>query len=120
MPYLGRMTEMQREVIPQFTMSDRLRKARELTGLDKGQFADELGVSRNSVANAEAGHSQPRRITLRAWALRTGVPLEWLETGKTPAGQSPSGGSHQDEVRHQGLEPRTRWLAVTAGQGDAA
>lgn len=100
--------------IPQFTMGDRLRKARELTDLDREQFAAELGVSRQTVGNAELDRVKPRKIMLRAWALRTGVPLVWLETGEAPR---PS-----DEgprvVRHQGLEPRTRWFGGSAGQGD--
>jgi hypothetical protein len=31
-------------VIPEFTLGDRLRKARELTGLSIRRFADEIGV----------------------------------------------------------------------------
>lgn len=90
-PYLGRVTIWtDAGVIPRFTMGDRLRKARELTGLDQAAFAREIGVSRNTVGNAETDSVRVRRITLRAWAMRTGVPVEWLETGETPP--SPSGG----------------------------
>ena len=31
----------------------------------------------------------PSKQTMRLWALRTGVPFEWLKTGKAPT--SPSG-----------------------------
>ena len=36
-------------VIPEFTLGDRLRKARELTGLSIRRFADEIGVSHTTV-----------------------------------------------------------------------
>lgn len=73
-------------VVPEFTVGDRLRKARELTGLDQGPFAEQLGVSRGTVSNYERStteHYKP--IVLRAWALATGVPLEWIETGQGPS-----------------------------------
>lgn len=85
MPYLGRMTENDRDGIPTFTIGDRLRKARETTGLDQATFAAEIGVSRQTVSNAETEHVRPLHITLLAWAARTGVPLAWLETGELPA-----------------------------------
>ena len=85
------MTTQAHGVIPEFTLGDRLRKARELTGLDQGDFAAEIGVSRNSVSNAETGATRPIRVTLRAWSMRTGVPIEWLLTGQAP---DPHGGGH--------------------------
>ena len=85
-------TDSDLRFIPSFAIGDRLRKAREHTGLG------------HTVTNYERGHVSPRAIVLKMWALRTGVPLVWLETGEAPR---PS-----DEgprvVRHQGLEPRTR------------
>lgn len=80
-------------VIPQFNLADRLRKAREITGLDQAEFADELGVSRGTVSNNERGTVAPRQIVLKAWALRTGVPLKWLETGEAPGATGPGGGA---------------------------
>lgn len=67
--------------IPSFDMGDRLRKAREHTGLGVRAFAAELGVSHGTVTNAEKGHRDVRRITLNAWSHVTGVPVEWLLHG---------------------------------------
>lgn len=75
-------------VVPEIGLHHRLRIARELTGLDGQQFAREIGISANALYTAELGNSKPREITLRAWALRTGVNLFWLKTGAAP---SPSG-----------------------------
>lgn len=77
-------------VIPQFSLGDRMRKSREVTGLDQTDFAEELGISRASVSNHERGVSHPRKIVLKAWALRCGVPLLWLETGEEVKANRPS------------------------------
>lgn len=79
--------------IPAFSRGDRLRKARELTNLSIAEFADRLGVSPKTVGNAELDRVKVRTITLRAWALATGVPLEWLETGEAPRPRPDDGGS---------------------------
>lgn len=70
--------------IPEWTLGDRLRKARESTGLSMGEFAEKVGISRVTVGNAESGKKQPLEVTLKRWALATGVNYEWLLTGKTP------------------------------------
>ena len=72
--------------IPSWTVGDRCRKAREDSGHGSAEFADLIGVSRNTVGNVEAGRVQPRKIVLNAWALVTGVPLVWLRDGVVPAG----------------------------------
>lgn len=94
-------------IIPAFDVRDRVRKAREVAALDQTQLAERIGMSRGGLAKIEQGKSAPRRTTLIAISFATGVSLEWLETGETPAGDSPDGGSG---VRHQGIEPRTHWL----------
>jgi transcriptional regulator with XRE-family HTH domain len=53
--------------------------------MDQEQLATAIGVARNTVGNAENGRTEPRTITLNAWALATGVPLEWLVNGTTEA-----------------------------------
>lgn len=68
---------------PAFTLGDRLRKARELTGATQHEFADMIGVSHQTITNAEKGHRRVRRITLNAWSLATGVSVEWLTTGRS-------------------------------------
>lgn len=69
-----------------FHVGDRLRKARELRGLDRTQLADELGISRKTLAAYETwtGLKAPREQTLRQWSMATGVSLHWLKTGEQP------------------------------------
>ena len=89
--------------VPQFGLSDRVRKAREVSGMAQQELADKIGMSRGGLAKIEQGRSEPRRTTLIAVAFATGVDLQWLEKGETPA-EGPGGGGM---VRHQGIEPRT-------------
>ena len=96
--------------IPQWTVADRLRKAREMTGMDQGQFAEHAGLSRTGVNAAEGGKTTPRRSTLKLWALSTGVPLQWIETGEAPSRD----GDGAPAVRPEGFEPPTFWLGSTA------
>lgn len=71
--------------IPDFEMRHRLQLAREFAGYSREQLADAMEVSRNTVYNAEAGRTHPRKLVLNAWALATGVPVSWLLTGEPPA-----------------------------------
>lgn len=77
--------------VPEWTQGDRLRKARTLTGLTVREFADSIGVSHGTVTSAETDARTVRRITLNAWALATGVSLEWLETGVAGTQPTPPG-----------------------------
>lgn len=78
--------------IPQILMRHRLRIAREAAGLEQADLAGLMGVSRNTVGNAESGKTDPRKIVLNAWALATGVPVSWLERGESPQPERPDGG----------------------------
>jgi transcriptional regulator with XRE-family HTH domain len=91
-------TEQTSGSVPTWTLGDRLRKARALTGMTTREFADRIGVSHGTITSAENDRRAVRPITLNAWALVTGVDREWLEVGA---------------VRHQGLEPRTRWITTS-------
>lgn len=67
--------------VPHFEMRHRLGLALEAADVSVHEMADELGVSRNTVGNYLAGRTRPHKAVLRVWALRTGVPYEWLAGG---------------------------------------
>ena len=92
-PYLGSMsTHTTGPRVPVWTLPDRLRKAREETGMDQREFAEHTGISKNTISNYETGKtSRISRPMLAAWAMGSGVPLEWLETGHAPSGPGPEG-----------------------------
>lgn len=71
-------------VVPEWTLTDRLRKAREHAGLTQRALADGLGVTVQTVSRAERGEGITHR-TLTQWAAVTDVPLDWLNAGRTCA-----------------------------------
>ena len=85
-------------LVPQWTLADRLAKARHLTRLSQEDFGHLLGISGGSVKRYEAGTHEPKRATVLGWAVACGVDPVWLETG---------------EAEHEGDESGT--IAVTKG-----
>lgn len=101
--YLVRMTTATTATgfVPEWTITDRLRKARELTGLDQETFAKDIGASRGTVSNYERGSKTHQKSVLMTWAMRSGVPLEWLLTGRSPSTSEPeSTRSYQRPALH--------------------
>lgn len=71
--------------MPDFTLGDRLRKARTYAGMTVADLSERAGISEKTVNNYEGDRVQPRRPSLIAWALATGVSLDWIETGRGPS-----------------------------------
>lgn len=97
--------------VPEFELKHRVKLAREYAGLSQEELADETGLSRGGIAKIERGESATRRSSITLIAFATGVDRDWLEYGETPAPDNPGGG---DVVRHQGIEPRTHCLSISA------
>lgn len=101
--------------IPQRHIGRRLRDAREDAGLSQTQFEKIVGISRKSISTYESmtDINDIRRPVLIAWSWATGVPLEWLETGKAPEDdRGPDGGAYAPVVAGRGFEPLTSGLSV--------
>lgn len=84
--------------VPEWDLADRMRKGLRESDVGVSEIAEYLGVARNTVSSWINGRIRPSRQTLRLWALRTGVPLEWLEAGHTPTGDG--GGSSLNTGRY--------------------
>lgn len=78
--------------IPEWSFTDRLRKAREHANLKQAELADEIGISRSSLSGYEQGRPVPKPV-ITVWALRTGVPIEWLRDGIVSTTTGPGGTS---------------------------
>lgn len=65
---------------PRFHRGDRLRKARELAGLSHIEMATELDVHRGTITRWERNRGI-RKLTVEAYAARTGVSFQWLWDG---------------------------------------
>lgn len=79
--------------VPEITRGWRLKIARAHTGLGVRDFAERIGVSHGTVTSAELDQREVRPITLKMWAMVTGVDLRWLETGVPPAPDNDGGDS---------------------------
>ncbi len=90
----------------------RMELARRHAQMTQADMAAAIQLAPLSINRYERGLRAPKAHVLMAWAAVTGVDLTWLETGEVP---SPGGDGTSVVVRHQGLEPRTRWFGVWAG-----
>lgn len=75
-------------VIPEFHVGDRLAKSLHHAGVSIAEMALRIGVSRQTIGNYLAGRTAPKLAVLRVWAEETGVPLEWLATGRLTSGDA--------------------------------
>jgi transcriptional regulator with XRE-family HTH domain len=103
---LARMTIASNEpaggFVPEWTVRDRFRKAREARGLTQEQFAEETGLSRRTISSIESGNQEPVKRDYNLWQLATGVNRTWLESGWTPRdlNPEPTGYGTGARVRH--------------------
>ena len=77
-----------------FGRHDRLAKAMAVAGLGNAEMADALDVSRNTITNYTSGRTNPSRLQVKEWALKTGAPFEWLWDGVEPTVSQVGGGTH--------------------------
>lgn len=115
-------TQRHSGVVPEWTLGDRLRKARATTGLNTADFAKLIGMSQKSVNNAEGDKHEVRRIVLNAWVAATGVSPQWLEHGIGSPRPGPPAIDNRDDLRRlteakrerarttRGQAPTTRYL----------
>ena len=73
---------MEDMTVPEWTLNWRMQRAMAHAGLQIDDLAGELGVSRSTVSRWLNEHGAPPRIGyLKLWAMRCGVPLDWLLSG---------------------------------------
>jgi transcriptional regulator with XRE-family HTH domain len=90
-----------------FDLADRLRKALRFADVSVGDMADYLGVTRQTVGRYINGHVGPDRRTLRLWAIRCGVPLDWLEgLPRVDSNHQPAGVWNDDRPNGRALIER--------------
>ena len=69
-------------MVPQWTVQDRMRKAREYANLSQTDLGERLDTSSKVIGNLERGTTPAKRHMIMAWAMATNVDQQWLETGK--------------------------------------
>jgi transcriptional regulator with XRE-family HTH domain len=62
-------------------IADRLKSAREMSGLSQGQAAKKLGMHRPTISEIEAGRRNVKSDELLQFANLYGVEIQWLADG---------------------------------------
>ena len=63
-------------------MNERIKKLRKALGLTQQEFAERLGIKRNTVANYETGRNTPIDAVVSLICREFDVNEEWLRTGE--------------------------------------
>ena len=63
-------------------MNERIKKIRKALDLTQQEFADRIGIKRNTVANYEIGRNEPIDSVVALICREFRVNEEWLRTGK--------------------------------------
>lgn len=63
-------------------MKDRMRKLRKQLDLTQQEFADRIGMKRNTVANYETGRNEPSAAVISLICREFNVNENWLRSGE--------------------------------------
>ena len=88
------MTVDMDRVYPAWSLGDRIRKARDIAGMNQHDFAVAIGVPDGSLANWETDRAKPRDIVAVAKRIEllTRIPAGWvLGIENSPDGGGPTG-----------------------------
>lgn len=97
--------------IPPWTMGWRLRRSLDWAGMTVQDMAEHLELSRSQISRfLNDREDSPRAAYLRAWATRTGVPLDWIVNGNDDPDPDDS---HVVTTRGKGSS-RSGWLRQMA------
>ena len=64
-------------------LADRLAESLQVAGLSVGDMAEYIEVHRIASTGGDR-RTQPRPANIRLWAIRCGIPYEWLRYGTSP------------------------------------
>jgi transcriptional regulator with XRE-family HTH domain len=106
--------------VPSDTFANRLVLVRRELGLSVKEAAVRAGIHYATWSTWENGRKPADMVAVvDAISAQLGVDRTWLMWGgrsEAPHPGGPGEGLREDLVRHQGLEPRTRWLSVAPSQ----
>ena len=63
-------------------MGERIKKLRKFLGLTQQEFAERIGVKRNTIATYEMGRNDPIDAVVTLICREFGVSEDWLRTGE--------------------------------------
>lgn len=95
----------------EWDVADRMRKALRVSKVGVQEMAEYLDVERGTVSTWINGRIGPKTQTLRLFALKTGVPFEWLRTGQVSGSNGPDDGGTAS-TRGYGIFPGQRVVGL--------
>ena len=63
-------------------MDERIRQLRRKLDMTQQEFADRIGLKRNTIANYETGRNEPVSSVINLICREFGVSEKWLRTGQ--------------------------------------
>lgn len=69
---------MEATITPEWTLTDRLAKARHTAKLSQSELGRRLGLSLSTITRYETGSAEPKLAVILAWAMACGVSTSWL------------------------------------------
>ena len=63
-------------------MSERIKRIRKMLDLTQQEFADRIGIKRNTIANYESGRNEPVDSVISLICREYGVNETWLRSGE--------------------------------------
>lgn len=110
-------------VAPEWTVGDRIRKARETLGVSRHDIEErsEGEISFKMMGNYETGLTIPKNSMLREIARLLPMDYEWLKTGKAPTNpEGPDGGIPNNVTRLPGLDSNQEPIGFLTGRKEKA
>lgn len=77
-------------------MKERIKELRKHLGLTQQEFADRLGLKRNTIAQYEMGRNEPIEAIIKSICKEYNVDETWLRTGQ--------GDMYTDKTRNQEIK----------------
>lgn len=133
--YQDRQLAASRAAAPEWTVGDRIRKIRRVSGLTQADFAKRVRLSKGSLAAWEAdspvGENSLMLLAARCqvefgvpawWTMGRNEPYDVLTDPDTDVRAAAEVylleeiAARRGNVRREGIEPPTRWLDATPGQ----
>lgn len=81
---------------------ERIRKLRRILDLTQQDFADRIGMKRNTIANYETGRNDPSASVISLICREFNVSKNWLETGEGEIFAKPDSFSLDDFIKVRG------------------
>jgi transcriptional regulator with XRE-family HTH domain len=107
------MSTATQDLLPVWTVRDRLIKAREFAGMTQADIAHAIGKGVRSIARYETSDEPPQTIVV-AYAYATGVPAWWIFGDDDPAEAALDRRRRRAVTQREQASRNLEWLPLVA------